>query len=632
MKLKRIAVVAAAAVVGPTVLMATPAMADEVRNPAVTTPDAEPKGDAAGDQTPAGTGKPAETPAETGKPAEKPAAAPAKAPAKAAAKAASQAQAGPELSIFSQPQAFAAGGDWAEFNVSIDNTGNEAVQGFDLGLNFLGTDVKLSGKHIELEYQSGNGWTAVPQMPGLDAPHFDLVAGATIGKNAGKTVRVRARASADAPATAVTITATGTNHTSVDSKPFSRQSKITRAGEQVQSQAPVLSLTGLPEWGFKAGDDVGTELTLKVDNSARPGTGEYYLGVDLVSADTSLRADQVVVEYYATTVNGESFWHPVEVSGDNGKLRIFDYGGEYAAGEQRNLVFRVRLAADVPAGDVKLTVSGQGNPHHGGLVSKTVSYSSSIEAASAPVDVEGPKMTLTGIPAGGFKAGADWQELALTLDNAGLAGIEDYLVSFHMGRGFDQGPWVEPSQIHLQAFGEDEHGKEGWFDIEIGGSEESMGGDIGLQSIAAGDKAVVKLRLRFDKGTPAGGFMMGASGYKEQESGPFVWSSTGAHSTRILAADSGNGGGNGNGNGGGTGNQPKPDGGTTTPVVDGNGNGNGAGNGTGTGTGTAPTTGGALAETGSDAATSWALGSAGVALAMGAALVAGTGRRRRPTA
>ncbi|MFD5412824.1 hypothetical protein [Streptomyces nojiriensis] len=610
MKLKHIAVAAAAAVVGPTVLMATPAMADEVRNPAVTTPDAEPKGDGAGDQAPAET----------------------KAPAKTAPKAAAQAQAGPELSIFSQPQAFAAGGDWTEFNVSLNNRGNNAVAGFDLGLSFAGTDVKLSGKHIELEYHTGNSWAQAPQMPGLDAPVFDLLSGVTIGENGTKTIRVRARASADAPATALTITATGTNHTSVDSKPFSRQSKITRAGEQVESKAPVLSLHGLPREGFKAGDDVGSELTLKVDNSARPGTGEYYLGVDLVSENASLRADQVVVEYYATTVDGESFWHPVEVTGDNGKLRIFDFGGEYAAGEKRDLVFRVKFAADVPAGDFKLDVSGQGNPRHGGLVSKTVSYRSSVVAATAPVEIDGPRMTLAGIPAGGIKAGADWQELELTLDNAGLPDIEDYLVSVHMGRGFGQGPWVDPSQIHLQAFGEDEHGKEGWFDIEIGGSEETMGGDVGLQSIAAGDKAVVKLRLRFDKGTPAGGFNIGASGYKEQGSGPFIWSSTGAHSTTILAADTGAGNGTGTGTGGSTGNQPKPDGGTTTPVVDGTGNGNGNGTGTGTGTGTTPTTGGALAETGSDTATSWALGGAGVALAMGAALVAGTGRRRRPTA
>ncbi|MFG2993144.1 hypothetical protein ACGFZK_28245 [Streptomyces sp. NPDC048257] len=589
MKLKRIAVVAAAAVVGPTVLMTTPAMADEVRSPAVTTPDAEPKGDSTGDRPQA------------------------------------QAQAGPQLSLFSMPAAgFAAGGDWTEFNLSVDNRGNEAVDGFDLGLSFAGTDVKLSGKHIELEYRSTSSWNTVGQMPNLDAPVFDLMPGTTVGKDKHQTIRLRARVAADAPATAVTITATGTNHTSVDSKAVSHQSKITRAGEQTTSQAPVLSLDGLPREGFKAGDDVGTELTLKVDNSARPGTGEFYLGVDLVSENTALRANQVGVEYYATTVNGESYWEPLEVTGENGKLRIFGFGGEYAAGEKRDLVFRVKFAADVPAGGLKLNVSGKGNPQHGGLVSKTVSYGSSVEAASAPVEIDGPKMTLDGIPAEGFKAGADWRELQLTLDNAGLPDIEDYLVSFHMGRGFNEGPWVDPSQIRLQAFGEDEHGKEGWYDIEIGGSEDTMGGDIGLQSIAVGDKAVVKLRLRFEKDTPAGGFTMGASGYKAEESGPFIWSSTGAHRTTILAADSGDAGdgdgdgdgnGNGNGNGGSTGNQPKPDGGTTTPVVD-------------------RTTGGGghLAATGADPATTWALGGAGVALAMGAALVAGTGRRRRPTA
>ncbi|MFJ3518986.1 hypothetical protein [Streptomyces sp. NPDC090131] len=70
-----------------------------------------------------------------------------------------------------------------------------------------------------------------------------------------------------------------------------------------------------------------------------------------------------------------------------------------------------------------------------------------------------------------------------------------------------------------------------------------------------------------------------------------------------------------------TGNQSGPDGGAK-PIIDGNGNGNG----TGTGSTTTPTTGGRLAETGADAATSWALGGAGIALAMGA----GPGRRRRP--
>ncbi|MFJ3832713.1 hypothetical protein ACIPWI_32885 [Streptomyces sp. NPDC090046] len=66
-----------------------------------------------------------------------------------------------------------------------------------------------------------------------------------------------------------------------------------------------------------------------------------------------------------------------------------------------------------------------------------------------------------------------------------------------------------------------------------------------------------------------------------------------------------------------TGNQSGPDGGAK-PIIDGNG--------TGTGSTTTPTTGGRLAENGADAATSWALGGAGIALGMGA----GSGRRRRP--
>ncbi|MCY0945473.1 hypothetical protein [Streptomyces antarcticus] len=57
---KRLAAVAAAAVVGPTMLMTTPAMADEAVQPAVTVPDTEPLGDAA----PAAAAKPADQPAQ----------------------------------------------------------------------------------------------------------------------------------------------------------------------------------------------------------------------------------------------------------------------------------------------------------------------------------------------------------------------------------------------------------------------------------------------------------------------------------------------------------------------------------------------------------------------------------------
>ncbi|MER5762077.1 hypothetical protein [Streptomyces sp. NPDC002082] len=60
-------------------------------------------------------------------------------------------------------------------------------------------------------------------------------------------------------------------------------------------------------------------------------------------------------------------------------------------------------------------------------------------------------------------------------------------------------------------------------------------------------------------------------------------------------------------------NNPGPNGGST-PII-------------APGTGTPP--GGELATTGSSPATTWALGGAGVTLAMGAALIAGTGRHRR---
>ncbi|MEU9377043.1 hypothetical protein AB0D94_25155 [Streptomyces sp. NPDC048255] len=576
MKLKRLAVVAAAAVVGPSVLMATPAMADEVKNPAVTTPDSDPKGDAPASQT---------------------------------------AYSGPKLALDGLPQdGFKAGGAWTELTLRMDNSGGKSLSSYDLGLFFSGTDVPVKGAHIEVEHRYAGHWQAAERQagPGPQTAVFDLLAGIPVAQDKSIQIPVRVRVAADAAAAPLRIQVTGTNHTNVDSETATYTSKITR--EQQAAEGPKLSLAGLPQSGFKAGGDTWRTLTLKVDNSKRPGTNEFNLGVDLVSQGADIRADQVEVEYLATTVDGMTYWHPVEVSRENGKLRIFDYGGEYSAGEQRDLVIRVRFAGDTPATGFSLNVFGAGNPHHGGAVADTVTYYSSVARDSGIVDVEGPKVTVDGIPAEGFRAGADWQELQLHLDNAGKGDLKDFLVAAHMGRGFDEGPWVTLAQIKVQAYGAD-----GWYDVEMDGSEELVGGDLGQVSLKAGQKTTLKVRIRFTGDTAPGAFHMVFGGYANTDKGEFVSSATDTIETKILAAGAGGGNGNG-GQAGGNGNQPKPDGGVK-PVADQNGG----------GTATTPK-GGHLATAGADSATSWALGGAGLAVAMGAALVAGTGKRRRPTA
>ncbi|MFD9356500.1 hypothetical protein [Streptomyces sp. NPDC060031] len=596
---KRMTIVAAAAVLGPTVLAATPAMADEAKGTAVTTPDSEPKGDAASED----------------------------------------AYKGPVLSIDGLPKdGFAAGGEWTELSLRLDNTGKPKLSpSYDLMLFFSGTDRPVKGAHIEVEHRVAGVWQSVIRETGPSPMTASfLLPGTAVQQDATVDVPVRVRVAAEAAAAPIRIDLAGSNHTSVDSRTAIYESKITRAGEgQQDAKGPKLRLDGLPHEGFRAGAATWRTLTLKVDNSGRAGTGEYRVGVDLVpQAAEDIRAGQVEVEFLATTADGQSYWHPVEVVEEDGKLRIFTYGGEYAAGEQRDLVFQVRFAGDAPRTSFSLNVVGAGDPHHGGAVSDMATYYSGIIGATEAAHVEGPRMTFEGTPDAGFRAGADWQNLTLHLDNTGRGAVDDFLLATHMGRGEGEGPWVTTSQVQLQA-----RGVNGWHDVELGGSEEVMGGDIGRLSLKAGAKTSVDLRIRFTGDTVPGAFHFSFDGSVLNEAAnEFVSSRTDTKTTKIIAAagtgtdNGGQTGGNtggqtggqtGNGGhtgGGDTGNTPKPDGGATTPIVD-------AGN-----QHTAPTTGGQLAATGTDPATTWALGGAAVALSMGAALVAGTGRRRRPTA
>lgn len=590
MKFKRMAVVAAAAVVGPSVLMATPAMADEVKSPAVTTPDAEPKGEAA---------------------------------------VADEAYQGPKLSLDGLPaDGLKAGGEWTELTLRMDNRGRPSAPGFNVGLMFWGPDRPITGAHIEVEQHAMGEWAAATREPGPSANTgvFTVLNGFPVARDKVDSIRIRVRVSADAPARDLGIHVMGTDNRSIDSETATYRTKITR--EQQAVQAPTVTLSGLPEMGFKAGDDAWRTLNLKVDNTGRPATGEFRLGIDLVRQAEAIRAGQVQVEYQATTTDGQTYWSPVEVAA-NGQdsLRIFNHGGQYAAGEKRELVLRMKFAQDTPQTGFALNVFGAGNPHQGGAAPEVSTYYSGVTSDAEVIAVEGPNVSVDGLPAGGFRAGADWQELQLHLDNTGKGALADFLVATHMGRAMGDGAWVTPSQIKLQAYG-----AEGWYDVEIDGSEEVTGGDIGLVSLKAGEKTTLKLRLRFTGDTAPGDFAMEFGGYAVTEKDEFISSST-RLTTKILAATAPDTGGNGGQTGGNAGNQPKPDGGPVKPVDQTGATTNGA-----TTTTTTPTTttagsgGGQLAATGADPATAWALGGAGLAVAMGAAFVAGTGKRRRPTA
>ncbi|MFF7502449.1 hypothetical protein ACFZBM_23860 [Streptomyces lavendulae] len=237
----------------------------------------------------------------------------------------------------------------------------------------------------------------------------------------------------------------------------------------------------------------------------------------------------------------------------------------------------------------------------------------------------GPKLAVKDLPSS-FKPGGGWQEFTLEVDNTGGKDLGDYSLGLNLLTRTTQ---FKDGYIALEVYLPDAKGNWKWWPAEASGTEDAFGIDLGRGSIAKDDKFDIKLRLKFSKDAPATEFAVAPVGWSNVEGEEIFSDANFAHSEIKSGANQGGntGGHTGGGHTGHTGGGTKPNGGTsTTPIVDHN---TGTGTGTTVSTGTTTNAGGQLAETGTDAATTWALGAGGVALAMGAALVAGNGRRRR---
>ncbi|WP_185911164.1 LPXTG cell wall anchor domain-containing protein [Streptomyces sp. WAC07149] len=231
----------------------------------------------------------------------------------------------------------------------------------------------------------------------------------------------------------------------------------------------------------------------------------------------------------------------------------------------------------------------------------------------------GPVLGINGVP-GSFKAGGDWTNLTYTVDNSKGKAQESYVLVLAVA---DEAGSLDSSTVKVQVFYQG-----AWHDVDVIGEDGAAVALLTDDIEIPAKKLSLQVRVKFTAGAPAGQIAVVAAGGSNVDED--VFSDTAVVESKIVKGSTGGGntGGNtgGHNNGGNTGgnNNTKPNGGgTTTPIVDTN---TGSGN-----TGGSTNTGGELAETGADAATSWALGAGGVALAMGAALVAGTGRRRRVT-
>ncbi|MFD5409781.1 hypothetical protein [Streptomyces nojiriensis] len=410
-----------------------------------------------------------------------------------------------------------------------------------------------------------------------------------------------------------------------------KAAKETKSDEDTQGaesdgilMGPEVTVAGIPKDGFKS-DGGWTPLKVTVDNSGHIAVPNYTPSVTVYEQDGKFKPSQIKVEW--KTAGGT--WQAAKLvqSEELGPGLQYTFGTAPSVTKDSSYTVDVRIsfAADSPV--VPFDLASDGKSHVGNHVNHSPStwYSTRIAGAvGGPEDpfVEGPALTVNGVPES-IKAGGDWTNLSVHVDNAGKQDLRGFNVGLVMARP----DWVKmkASQIKVEVLSKDKNGKAGWHEAEVWSEEESVffGIDLAGGPVAAGQSFDVQVRIRFAADAPLGAvsiFSWGSSNIGPDTPEPWADSRSKARLTTIVAASPDTGG---------NGNQPKPNGGAK-PITDTSGNTGSTGN-TGT-TATTATTGGELAATGGDPATTWALGGAGVALAMGAALVAGTGRRRRTTA
>ncbi|WP_329378687.1 hypothetical protein OG625_10660 [Streptomyces sp. NBC_01351] len=377
------------------------------------------------------------------------------------------------------------------------------------------------------------------------------------------------------------------------------ETKPGAAEEQNAAQAPSMTLTGLPQ-EFKAGSD-WREFSLHVDNSGRAKADDYSLELALWTLDTlAWEAEDIQTEVYAPNAAGTWGWQKIEAYGSEEAYSFAVADVDIEANEVFDLKLRMKFAKDTPASKFSLSTTAEGGS------ADRVRYLSKVTAAPKS-DHEGPKVALKGLPEAGLTAGGAWQPLTLNVDNTGNEAFDRYgfRVLF-----FNSGDSLKAKQVEFEVWD-----GANWVGVENNPANHGFVMDF-ERAVGKDAKFDIQLRVKIAPDAPLGeAILVIDASYDDDIMSNLIYVETSIHAP---GTDPGTNPGGGGESGGDTGNQPKPDGGAA-PIVD-------------QGAGTTAGTGGQLAATGSDPATTWALGGAGVALAMGAALVAGTGKRRRPTA
>ncbi|MFJ5808425.1 hypothetical protein [Streptomyces sp. NPDC093093] len=383
---------------------------------------------------------------------------------------------------------------------------------------------------------------------------------------------------------------------------------------------PEVTVQGIPKDGFQPGGG-WTDLTVKVDNSGHIAVKNYVPHLSVMELEGRFKASQIKVEYRAAGQSGAAWKSAAPIQSEEmGPGIQYDLGQtpSIAANAKYSVDVRVAFAADIAVLPFEIYTDGSSTTAAGVAHSPASWYTAKITGAEdgeeIPMPVEGPALTVNGVPKGGFTAGGDWQNLSIHVDNTGKQRLGQFDLALIMARP----DWVsmKASQISLEVYSKDPQGKKGWHKADFHDEDGVFFGfDLAGGAVEAGQSFDVQVRARFAADAPVGDLTLGVAGWAtvNEDTGEYAESHSDGILTKIKKAATGTGSGTGTG----TGNQHTPDG--DSKPIDQNPGGNGG-------------AGGELAATGSSPATSWALGAGGVALAMGAALVAGTGRRRRPTA
>ncbi|MFB7262599.1 hypothetical protein ACFCXH_10580 [Streptomyces nojiriensis] len=696
MQFKRMAVVAAAAMAGQTLLIAAPAVAEE--HPAVTAPDAVPA-DAAGPTEAAeqeqagekeqaeGTGpqQPAaqavaapETPESPESPETPtvPAAAEAQPPTQTQVQAQALPEAvedeqgtgsdrilvGPEVTVAGIPKdGFKADGSWTPLTVTVDNSGHVAVADYTPKLGVSQAAGQLGPAHVKVEYRSAGGpWTAAAPVP-TAAPTLGYALGSAGPVPVGqvRTIDVRISFAADTPVVPFDLTADGTGRVgaTTGSSPTSLYStRIAGApgGDEdpLFTEGPALTVSGVPE-SVRAGGD-WTDLSVRVDNVGKGELAAFYLGLVLARPDfVSMQVSQISVEVLRPAADGQpAAWQAVEITSDEDGYFLAGglVRGPIGAGAAFDVPVRVRFSADAPTGSVSFfawgtsQVDAETPPPWAGSRSKrqltTLLQPATTPGGEAPgggtPGAETPGGETPGgstpggaTPGGGTPEGGTPAETPGGGTPGGDSPGSATPGAGTPGSGTPGGGTPGAETPGGGASGGETPGGEapdgstpgaGTPGAETPGSGTPEGGAPGGSTPGGG--------------TPGGSTPGGGTPGAETPGG----STPGGNSPGSATPGGGNPGGETPGGGTPGGDSPgsgTPGGGSPGGETLGGGTPGGAPGGNvpepNGGTVTVPTgvSATALAATGADLATGWALGGAGTALALGAALVAGTGRHRR---